>query len=240
MADVFFDNPPMTKGTAEQQVEAVVNYLHTLSQKLNESMNNISVQQLTEEGQQAVKQTKKNEQLAEDNRQKLKALIIKNADIVKNAMEEIRAELHQDIEAVSEQFGTYQESISAELLVTAQGIQQSYEALETIVNTANGVNEEYRTRMQSFIYSGILSTDPYTTGIAIGQNVTNADGTLNDANKMATFTADKITFYMNGNEIGWYEGNSFHISNGEVTDGMKIGNFVLKAFADGSMGLIKV
>lgn len=239
MADVFFDNPPMNKGTAEQQVEAVVNYLHTLSQKLNESMNNISVQQLTEEGQTAIKQVKQNEQLAEDNRKKLKALIIKNADIVKNAMEEIRAELHQDIEAVSEQFGTYQESISTELLATAQGIQQSYEALETIVSTANGVNEEYRTRMQSFIYSGILSTDPYTTGIAIGQNVTNADGTLNDANKMATFTADKITFYMNGIEIGWYEGNSFHISNGEVTDGMKIGNFVLKAFADGSMGLIK-
>ena len=240
MADVFFDNPPLTKGTAEQQVEAVVNYLHTMSQKLNESMNNISVQQLTEEGQQAVKQTKKNEQLAEDNRQKLKALIIKNANIVKNAMEEIRAELHQDIEAVSEQFGTYQESISAELLATAQGIQQSYEALETIVNTANGVNEEYRTRMQSFIYSGILSNNPYTTGIAIGQNVTNADGTLNDQNKMATFTADRITFYMNGNEIGWYEGNSFHISNGEVTDSMKMGNFVWKVFSDGSMGLIKV
>ena len=239
MANVFFDNPPVTKGTAEQQINDVLAYLHTLSQRLNESMNSISIEQLEPAGQTAIKQIKQNEATAEDNRQKLKSLIIKNAEIVKNEMEEIRVELSQNLEYISEQFGTYQESITAEIAATAQGIMQAYDALETIVSTANGENEEYRTRMQSYIFSGVLSNNPYTTGIAIGQNVTNADGTLNDNNKMATFTSDRITFYMNGTAIGWYEGNSFHISNGEVTDGMKMGNFVWKVFADGSMGLIK-
>ena len=240
MANVFFDNPPITKGTAEQQVNDVIRYLYTLSQKLNESMNSIGIEQLAPEEQTTLKQVKKNEEQAEDNRQKLKSLIIKNADIVRNEMQEIRTQLSENLEYISEQFGTYQESITADLAATAEGIMQAYEALETIVNTANGENEEYRTRMSSFIFSGILSNNPYTTGIAIGQNVTNADGTLNDENKMATFTADRITFYMNGTAVGWYEGNSFHISNGEVTKSMKMGNFAWKIFSDGSMGLVKV
>lgn len=239
MANVFFDNPPEARGTAEEQLEQLKRYLGTVSQKLNEAMLHIGVDQLTAEGQNAIKQAQKSDELTEEKRQQLKSLIIKNADIVKTDMEEIRAELTQSIEAVSEMFGTYQETITAELEATATGIRQTYEALETIVNTANGVNEEYRTRMQSFIYSGVLSNSPYTTGIAIGQNVTNADGTLNDQNKMATFTADRITFYTNGVEVGYYEGSRFHIENGEVLQTMKMGNFVWRVFPDGSMGLVK-
>lgn len=239
MAEVFFDNPPISRGRAEDQLRAIQGYLETLSYKLNQAMNQISIEQLAPENRGAISQAVENAKKQEDNRQQLKSLIIKNAEIVKTEMDEYRAELNQSIQAVSELFGTYQETISAEITATAEGIRQAYEALETIVSTANGQNEEYRTRMSSFIYSGILSNSPYTTGIAIGQNVTNSDGTLNDNNKMATFTADRITFYLNNVELGYYEGNMFHIANGEVTESMKMGNFVWKVFSDGSMGLIK-
>lgn len=239
MAEVFFDNPPISRGNAEEQLRAMQGYLGTLSQKLNEALNQISIEQLEPENRNAVRKAVENTEKTEDNRQKLKALIIKNADIVKTEMDEYRLQLNQNIQALSELFGTYQETISAEITATAQGIRQAYEALETIVSTANGKNEEYRTRMSSFIYSGVLSNNPYTTGIAIGQNVTNADGSLNDNNKMATFTADRITFYLNNIELGYYEGSKFHIANGEVSDSMKMGNFIWKVFANGSMGLVK-
>ena len=239
MADVFFDNPPVTRGTAEEQLQALQAYMHMLSQKLNEAMNEISADQLEPESRTALKTAAKNAEVTEDNRQALKALIIKNAEIVKTEMDEYRAQLQQSIQAVSEMFGEYQEEISAEFTATAEGIRQTYNALETIVSTANNENKEYRTRMQSYIYSGILSNSPYKTGIAIGENVTNDDGTLNNNNKMATFTADRITFYLNNVELGYYEGNKFHIAKGEVSDSMKMGNFLWKVFSNGALGLMK-
>ena len=239
MANVFFDNPPLQTGSAEQRLEKLQQYLMTLSMKLNEALTGETAAQEAADVQKAIKVAEQTAQKTEDNRQQLKSLIIKNAEIVQTEMDEYRAELNQSIQAVSEMFGTYQETISAEITATAEGIRQAYEALETIVSTANGENEEYRTRMSSFIYSGILSNSPYKTGIAIGQNVTNSDGTLNDNNKMATFTADRITFYLNNVELGYYEGSMFHIANGEVSESMKMGNFVWKVFSDGSMGLIK-
>lgn len=239
MANVFFNNPPAMSGTPAEQLKQIQAYLHEVSQKLNEAMTDIGFEQLSKDGQERIQQLQQKAQQSETGRTGLKELIIKNADISRTEEDEIRAQLARNITAVSDALGEFQQTITAELLTTATGIRQTYEALETIVNTQNGINEEYRTRMSSYIFSGVLSEDPYVTGIAIGQNVTNSDGTLNDENKMATFTADRITFYNNNTEIGYYEGNTFHISKGEVDDAMKIGNFIFKRFAGGSMGLMK-
>ena len=240
MANVMFDNPPIRTGTPEDQLKAIYDFLFTQSQKLTEAMNSIELTQLEPETQTAIRQAGEAEAKAEASRKSSKELIIKNAEQVRTEIDRIVTELNQSITAISESFGTYQQNIHNEIEQTAAGIRQTYEMLETIVNTANTANEEYRRRLSSFIYSGILDStaDPPVTGIAIGQNVTKNDGTLNDENKMATFTADRITFYLNGIETGYYEGNMFHISRGEVVDSMKMGNFVFKVFAGGSMGLM--
>ena len=241
MANVFFENPPVLSGTTEEQLRQMQSYLFTQSLKLNEALMNIGMDQLEKTGKETIQQLQERAEKSETGRHGLKELIIKNADISRTEEDEIRAQLARNVTALSEAFGEFQQTITADLLATATGIRQTYEALQLVVNTANGINEEYRTRMSSFIFSGVLDpeADPPVTGIAIGQNVTNSDGTLNDENKMATFTADRITFYNNNVAIGYYEGNTFHISKGEVDDSMKIANFIFKKFADGSMGLMK-
>lgn len=240
MANVFFENPPVLKGTAEEQQKAMREYLYTLSQKLNEALLNIGMEQLGKDGQETIRQLKENAEQTEGNRKGLKELIIKNAEYSRTEEDEIRAQLQRNITALSEQLGQFNQSLTQDIALTATGIRQDFTLLEQIVSTANQTNEAFRTSMKSYIYSGVLddSVYPPITGIAIGQDVTNEDGSLNDNGKMATFTAKRITFYNSNVEVGYYEGSVFHIARGEVTDSMKMGNFVFKVFADNSMGLM--
>ena len=106
--------------------------------------------------------------------------------------------------------------------------------------------------LKNLLINNILNTDYITpeerkagqperneVGIAIGYNVTNSDGTLNDTKKMATFTADKLTFWVNGIAAAWFSNQIFHISDGEVTRSMKMGSYVWKIMDSGAMGLMK-
>ena len=242
MANVFFANPPMLKGTPAEQLKQLQTYLYDVSQKLNQAVMDIGIEQLSKDGQERIQQLQEKAKQSEEKRTGLKELIIKNADISRTEEDEIRAQLVRNVTALSETMGELRQTLTSDIALTAQGIQQDYDLLESIVTTANGLNEEFRTRFSSFIYSGIIdpNTDPPTSGIAIGENVTNSDGTLNDSNKMAVFTAKRITFYNNNVAIGYYDGNTFHISKGEIDDVMIIGNFEFIRFANGSMGLMKI
>lgn len=241
MANPFFANPPMLTGTPADQVKQIQQYLYDVSQKLNQALIDIDIGQLSKDGQERIQQLQEKAEQSETNRTGLKELIIKNADISRTEEDEIRAQLTRNVTALSESLGELRQTLTSDIALTAQGIRQDFDLLETIVTTANGLNEEFRTRFSSFIYSGVIdpNTNPPTSGIAIGENVTNSDGTLNDSNKMAVFTAKRITFYNNNVAIGYYDGNTFYISKGQVTDSMKMGNFVWKIFSDGSMGLMK-
>lgn len=241
MAKVFFENPPTLRGTPEEQQKALREYLYTLSQKLNEAVLNIGFDQLEQNSKQTIQQLQDNAEKSESKQQGLKELIVKNAELTRTEDEEIRAQLTRNITALSTLLGEYRETLTQDIEMTAAGIRQTFNLLQETVNTANQTNETFRTGMQSYIYSGVLdsSVTPNITGIAIGQNVTNSDGTLNSENVMATFTAKRITFYNQNNVVGYYEGNKFHIGQGEVTDSMKMGHFLFKVFPDGSMGLMK-
>lgn len=242
MANVFFANPPMLKGTPAEQLKQLQTYLYDVSQKLNQAVMDIGIEQLSKDGQERIQQLQEKAEQSEEKRTGLKELIIKNADISRTEEDEIRAQLSRNVMALNEALGEFRQTITSNLSLTAQGIRQDYNLLDEIVTTANGINEEFRTRFSSFIYSGIIdpNTDPPIRGIAIGENVTNSDGTLNDENKVAVFTAERITFYNNNVAIGYYDGNTFHISKGEIDNTMIIGNFQFIKFADNSMGLMKI
>ena len=239
MAEVFFDNPPATRGTAEEQLRSLQSYLGMLSTKLNEAMNQINIEQLEPESRTAIQQAVTNAEVTEDNRQALKALIIKNAEIVKTEMDEYVLNLNKSIEALSSQFGEYQEQVSMDLTATAEGIRQQYEDLEEIISN-NQEAVEYSRALSGYIYSGILNVPGVINGelgLAIGQNIQVNNNQL--VNQSITITPDQITFYKNGTPIGYYKGDRFYIAKGEVTDSMKMGNFVWKVFANNSLALMK-
>ena len=93
--------------------------------------------------------------------------------------------------------------------------------------------------LNAYIFSGLLSDNPATYGIAIGYNVTNEDGTLNNQNKSATFTADKLSFWLNGTEVAYFSNSVFHIASGEITDQLRMGGYIWKTLANGAMALMK-
>ena len=240
MDNVFFDNPPQLSGKPEQQLLQLYNHLFHLSNKLNDAFVEVSIQEkAAEEQRQAGAAEAEEQQKTDSDFYKAKALILKTAEIVRTEMTEIRTTLTTSVSALSEQFGEYQASLEQTITATAEGILQQFN-IEERISGVESDTEEFLRKTSQYIYSGLLDANTLTYGIAIGYNVTNDDGTLNNGNKMATFTADRLSFYQNGAEVAYFSDNVFYIAKGEITDSLKIGNFMWKRFSNGSLGLMKV
>ena len=234
---VFFDNPPVQSGSAEEQLRTLFRYLETISQKLNESLMMVSMEQANAEAQKAVTIAEETKQTAEVNRQDLKSLIIKTAQVVHTEMEEIRTHLQGQVTAISEDFGTFQQNLDTTIAATARGVLQEYN-IEERITSAEETTDAFIRRISQYVYTGLLDTGE--VGIAIGTNVTDSStGELIPDNKMATFTSGEISFYQNGTKVAYFGNNMFHIEKGEVLKSMKMGNFTWMIFDNGSMGLMK-
>lgn len=237
MAEVFFDNPPILGGSTEDKLVQLYRHLFDMSNKLNEALMSVSIEQMAPESRQIIQKAAETQETAKTNYTQLKSMIIKSAEIVRTEMESIRVALNSQYTAISEQFGTYQQTINTQIEATAAGILQDYHIEERIQGIEQNT-AEFEERINAYIYSGILDANN-TVGIAIGYNVTNPDGTLNQNNKMATFTADRLTFYVNGAEAAYFSNQVFHIAQGEVTQSMRMGNYVWQIMSNGAMGLMK-
>ena len=126
MAKTFFDNPPTIGGRTEEQLQALYSYLFAMSNKLNEALMDISIEQMTPETQTVVQKAAGADKAQEAQINQLKEIIVKNAEIARLAMDEIRTELSSQYTAISEEFGTYQQTLESTISATAAGIMQEY------------------------------------------------------------------------------------------------------------------
>ena len=140
-SEVLFENPPALSGSERNQLEQLYRHLFDLSNKLNEALMTISIDQLTPEAQATVQKAGEAAQKSEDNYTALKSMIVKNAEITRLAMDEIRTELQTQYTAISEDFGTFQQTLNAQISETAAGIMQEYHIEERI----QGVEEDTAT-----------------------------------------------------------------------------------------------
>lgn len=237
MANVHFDNPPIQTGSAEDRLNQMYRYLFDVSNKLNQALMDVTLEQMTPETQTAIRNATAAGGKSTQEYNALKSQIVKTAEIVRNEMSEIRIYLDSQYSAFSEQFGEYQRTVDAQIVTAAEGVYQQYNVDERI-RTVEQDAEEFINGISAYIYSGILDANN-TVGIAIGYNVTNSDGTLNQENKMATFTADRLSFWINQTEAAYFSNNVFHIAQGEVTNSMRMGSYVWQVMSDGAMGLMK-
>ena len=224
MAEVFFDNPPALSGGAEEKLRQLYGHLFDLSNKLNQALMDVSIQQMAPETQAAIKKAGEAGEKSAENYQALKSLIVKNAEIVNMAMDEIRTELQAQYTAISEDFGTFTQSMEAQISATAAGIMQEYH-IEERVQAVEDDTAAFMNNLNAYIYSGLLSTNP--------------DGTLNNQNKSATFTADKLSFWLNNVEVAYFSNSIFYIANGQITDQLRMGGYIWKTLAGGAMALMK-
>lgn len=239
MAEVYFDNPPVLAGGTETKLQQLYNTLFTMSSKLNDAFMQVSIaEQQQAEARRTVNNGSDESQTTGDDFTRIKSLILKNAEIVRTEMDELRAVLQTNIQAISDQFGEYQANLQAEITATAEGILQDYQIEERITGVEDET-EDFIKKTSQYIFSGLLNATTQTYGIAIGYNVTDNNGDLVDENKMSTFTADRLSFWLNNSEVAYFSNNTFHIAHGEVTDSMRMGSYLWKVFANGSMGLMK-
>ena len=237
MADTFFDNPPILRGKEAEQLQQLYSYLSAMSQQLNSALMTISIEQLTPETQTVILEGTEKQQLAQ--KSALKEMIVKSAEIVRTQMDEIRTTLETQVEAVSEQFGQINTQLTNEVNLTAEGLQQAISYIETL-QQAGETSAEFQARYTSYIHVGVIRYDNGVpiSGVAIGKDVTNPDGTVNPNKKLATFTADRLSFYTAGTEIAYFSNNTFHIENGEVTKSFKMGNHTWTKLSDDSLALL--
>lgn len=235
MANVFFDNPPILNGQEKQQLQQLYAYLNTMSEKLNQALMSISIEQMSPEIQVTIENAAGTQKQISGEKEALKSLIIKTAEIVRTEMDEIRTELHSEVEAVSTQYGNYTQQIDNQITATATGVLQQYSILERIQGL-EGASSEFEHNFNSYIYMGILDQNTGKTGIAIGDGLTFEGGNI--GNKMATFTDDRLSFYQNNVEVAYFSNSVFVIDNGEVRRTMRMGNHIWQVLADGSIALI--
>lgn len=236
MANTFFEYPTRQEGTPEEQLRGLYSYLYQMSERLNEALNDISLEQMEDSVQKTVREAGKLSGQAEENRSSLKSLIIKTAEIVRTEMTELSTVLTRNYEALSSQFGSYEENLTNTITATAEGILQDYRYEERVEGA-----ERYVKRTSQFIFSGLLDPVNMIYGVAIGDNVTGENGELVDANKMATFTKDELAFYMNGVKVAWFSNSTFYIDRGQVEESLQIGlKHRWQVLSDGSIALISV
>jgi len=234
MAEVFFDSPPTLQGAEKEQLLQLQRYLMAMSDKLNTALMDVSIEQMAPEVKQTITTA---QQTTAQNYETLKSMIVKTADIVRHEMDVITAHLEDNYEALSEQFGTYERNLDSTITATAEGILQNYQLVERVTGLENDT-DSFERKINQYIFTGLVDSVNGKYGIAIGENVTNADGTLNSAAKCATFTMDELAFWHGETKMAYFSDNIFHIAQGEVTSSMKMGNHTWRVMTGGSLGLI--
>lgn len=251
MSKVFFETPSTLNGTAQEQLQTLYSYLYQMSEKLNEAMQTITIENMEPDLQVQIRTVTGTEgqQLREKESNALKSMIVKTANIVRSEMDEIRTTLESSYEALSEDFGSYERNLTNNITATAEGILQNYRFEERIQGNTDTMDAFIR-KTNQYIFSGLIDTvevggvTQERYGIAIGNNVTATDANGNESldreNMMATFTMDELAFYVGSVKVAWFSNATFFIDRGRIVSSLQIGNHVWKAMSDGSMVLVTV
>lgn len=219
----------------------VQSYLHQLVEQLNFTLAAIerSAGSLTakSDGANTDAQAEIEKKLA-DNMNSLKSLIIKSANTVRAEMDALETELGSSYVAVAD-FGTFQEDIHAQLTATAANVEQAlsyYAELSALVDEAAAEFDNYVIETEGYIRQGIIGYENAVPiiGIAIGQDIRvtgdteTVDGeeydVIDTSSNMSIWTPDKLAFYINGAEVGYFSNGALYTGDTIVTGKLFLAN----------------
>ena len=216
---IKIETPPALRGTSEQQLQQVYAFLFRLSENLNVALNEVTPADSAKKESVASgskQQTNKSDGGYDD----LRALIINTAENVKKEMTYVWRELTSDYEAISEQWGTYRETIKTTIEETAESVVTKYDYDARIESVQN-----YVRNTSGYIKQGFIEYDSEgdpIIGIAIGQNlqyVNEVIGQLDATQSCAFYTAGHVSFRINGQEVAYVSNQKLYIREAEITTG---------------------
>lgn len=223
--------PPILRGSEQQQLSALRDYLVRLSQSLN-AVESATVITTTANTKSAQKLTQELKQQATD----LKSLIIKTADALNveithntNSIEDINGtiETFGSTYVAQSEFGTYQQSMQTTIQNLSSGVSELYNSVDdiTVRNQEQDAElEQYLTLLNGQIRRGFIDDPDHPgqkiIGIAISQSLVFTSGTYDeagltyyeiDSTKAQTFglyTSTGWQFWVNGQKVGWFDSTS--------------------------------
>ena len=224
MAEMNVEYPNISDQTPEGQLRQVKDYLFLLADKLNLQDN--SAEKVFQEVSKAIDAeavaTTDNEQAAKLREYaNLKALIVKTGDYAITHSEEISKVFNSYFGANSD-FGKYYEELERRVTENAQGV----EDLFTYTAGINNENGNFGVGTKQFIKSGLLYYDENQIPVfGVGVGILNTVATEGDEvidlkqNRLATFAADEIAFWDNGNKVAYISGNSINFPAANIRGG---------------------
>ena len=225
---IKIETPPVLSGAAEAQLRQVYVYLFRLSEHLNLALAQLESGSVTDtasaDGGTAAVGT------AAKTYNELRALIVNTAAIVRREMDTLETRLHGEYEAVSTQWGTFREEIDTVITETAHDVVREYgydAAIETLESKTAGF-ETYRLKTEGFIRQGFVEYDDSglpILGIAIGQDLSGSTVTIDGVayeqfdkgQSCAFYTAEKVSFRINGQEVAYVSNRRLYIGDVDIT-----------------------
>ncbi len=223
-----YELPPQARGSAEEQLAALRDYLVRLAQELER----VEHGGIAAASKSAAAVREKNELALREQAAALKALIIKNADEITSYADERFDSLSSTYLAVSD-FGTYLEQIDTSIRQTARDTVESYRYAESI-----RALESYVSVLNGQIRRGLIE-DPDTNeihlGIAVSENLSFTGQTLTvggatyykltPGQTLGLYTSSGWQFWINGVKRGWFssEDSMLHVSNIVAENKLRVG-----------------
>lgn len=233
------ETPPTLTGSADQQLRVMYSYLFRLAENLNVALSNLNEDNFSS----AVQLTQGSNTGAvsggsssSNTYNELRALIVNTAEVINSELDMLQLELNSKYEAVSNEWGAFQENIDATIEATAGEVIQklNYDSkIETLEQQAAGFSE-YQVKTEGYIKSGFIEYDESGVpiiGIAIGQGLTSVKVNINgeeydqfDASQSCAFyTAEKVSFRINGQEVAYVSNSKLYIGDVEITGSIVLG-----------------
>lgn len=235
------ETPPALRGEPEQQVAIMNSYLFRLAEMLNVALNSLSENSYSSasevQGARASSKTKvQDPDAVVASYNELRGLINNTSIYVHSEIERISTELERQYVAISNDWGTFQENISSSIEATAEGIVQSYgydAEIQTLHEEAAGFSA-YKISTEGYIRQGFIDYDENNipiVGIAIGQGLTSTKVTVNGVEyqkidstaSCAFYTASKVSFRINGQEVAYVSNRKLYIGDVEITGSVVLG-----------------
>ena len=229
--------PPSPRGSVQEQLVRQYSYLFQTAQQLNVALGQLeSGGTAAPSGGTAAPAAEREQQY-----QTLKSMIVKTADTVQRRMDQLSAKLTGEYVAASE-FGTYVERLNAYLEANPEALTQYYSFCSDLQANTDAVSAafgQYKTETEGYIRTGIVGYNGSIPiyGVAVGQGltVTDVDGeTVVDQNNFrATFTAQRLSFWQDANEVAYVSNNRLYITNITVLGGIDVGQWSMEAAEGG-------
>ena len=235
------ETPPALRGAPEQQIALMSSYLYRLAEMLNVALNNLNEGSYTSATEvQATRAASKATAGPTDatvaSYNELRGLINNTSIYVHSEIERLSTELERQYVAISNDWGTFQENVSSSIEATAEGIVQSYgydAEIQTLHEEAAGFSA-YKISTEGYIRQGFIDYDENNipiVGIAIGQGLTSTKVTINGVEyqkidstaSCAFYTATKVSFRINGQEVAYVSNRKLYIGDVEITGSVVLG-----------------